>query len=81
MPYIAVFGLTYLVVAIAVFAILAGRTARVGAGMLNEGMPRESVDAFYQSMRGKTILATLQATTITGTLLGGLISLVVWLFR
>jgi hypothetical protein len=81
MLYIAIFGVTYAVVAIAVFAMLARKTAQVGTNMLNQGMPRESVDVFYQSMQGKTVLATLQATAITGTVVGGLISLVVWLLK
>lgn len=81
MPYIAIFGLTYMIVAVFVFAMLARKSAQVGANMLNQGMSRESVDAFYESMQGKTILATLQATVITGTFVGGLISLVVWLLK
>lgn len=81
MLYIAIFGVTYLVVAIAVFAMLAKKTAQVGANMLHQGMPRESVDDFYQSMQGKTILATLQATVITGTVVGGLISVAVWVIK
>lgn len=78
MKYFAIFGVTYLVVAIAVYAMLAKKTAQVGANMLNQGMSRESVDLFYQSMNGKTALATLQATVITGSVVGGLISLVIW---
>lgn len=81
MPYIAIFGVTYMVVAIAAFAMLAKKTAQVGADMLSQGIPRESVDDFYQSMQGKTVSATLQATVITGTLVAGLISLVVWLLK
>ena len=77
MPYIAIFGVTYLVVAIMVFVLLARKTAQVGGNMLNQGIPRENVDDLYRSMQGKTLLATLQATAITGTILGGLISLVV----
>ncbi len=81
MLYITIFGLTYLVVAITVFVMLAIKTARAGTYMRNQGIPRENVDAFYQSMQGKTVLATLQATIITGTVIGGIISLAVWLLN
>jgi hypothetical protein len=57
--------------------MLARKTAQVGANMLNQGMPRKTMDDLYRSMKGKTLMATLQVTAITGTILGGLISLVV----
>ncbi|WP_043769191.1 hypothetical protein [Algiphilus aromaticivorans] len=81
MLYIAIFGFTYILVAIAVFAMLSGRTVRFEADMLNQGMSRKSVDSFYRSMQRQTVLATLRATAITSTALAGMITLVVWLLK
>ncbi len=80
MIYATIFGITYAVVAIAVFAMLASKTAQAGANMLNQGLSRDEVDAFYHGMQGKTVLATLQATLITGTVIGALVSAAVWAF-
>jgi hypothetical protein len=80
-PYLAIFGICYLVVFVGAFLLLSSKTAAVARRLqAQEGMGKESLDVFYQSMRGKTLLACLQITVITGTVLGAIVSGVVWAF-
>lgn len=78
MVYFAIFAAVYVLVFVVTFGILASRIGTASSNMLNQGVPREEVDQFHADMQGLTIKTAAQTTLVTGTLIAGIVSILVW---
>ena len=78
--YLWIFGGSYLATLAVAFFFLSQRARAAADELLAQGMGPEAVDEFYASIGRATLLALVQSTLITGTLLGACGSFAWWLF-
>lgn len=79
MPYVWIFAGSYLCVFFSVFYFMSRKIARAAEGMRDMGMEQDRIDDFYRTMGGRSVLALLWATLLTGSILGTVGSAIYWL--
>lgn len=79
MIYLWIFVVSYLLAGGVAFYFLSQRAAAEAAAMRSRGIPEHEIDRWYAGLGRTTIIGVLQSTLITGTMLAGLVFLIVWL--